>query len=329
MLIKNNLYTILTIILLSFSVQNIYSKQIYKVNTDGLNRRTCPNTKCGIVGKLEKDKFVLVHEIIGNWARTTEKYNSECSGGYSKRIVSGEKKCTKSNGIINGKLSEWIFIKYIGPVVNSSSKIPSNQSTSPMSKSAKEMLLLYEELQSFKNSREFLSVGFSQCCKYFTWLEKVKKIDKSEGANLFREIGIGPMQMFILGTEYYKNKGKVTQFIIEEEERFKSIFSPTVIMKGNIGSTVKRDIACKDLEPLEKFMSLMGAGKYMEADKFLYSDGCKPIEAKNRVTGPYEIREVALDDKAEVTSTYYKVKFNDSSSFWTIQGHVEFSFEHE
>ena len=76
MLIKNNLYTILTTILLSFSVQNIYSKQIYKVNADGLNRRTCPNTKCGIVGKLEKDKFILVHEIIGNWARTTEKYNA-------------------------------------------------------------------------------------------------------------------------------------------------------------------------------------------------------------------------------------------------------------
>ncbi|MEL6059105.1 hypothetical protein J4G40_25445, partial [Escherichia coli] len=71
-------------------------------------RHTCPSSKCGVAGKLFFREGVDFLEKKGEWVRITEPYSASCVGGESEYIKEGNKSCTRKNGIVNGKFSEWV-----------------------------------------------------------------------------------------------------------------------------------------------------------------------------------------------------------------------------
>lgn len=83
------------------------------VTSDRLNRRTCPSINCGVVGQLFHREGVTVIEERGGWARITEPYYASCQSGESEFVDSGDPRCTASNGINNGRFSEWVSTKFL------------------------------------------------------------------------------------------------------------------------------------------------------------------------------------------------------------------------
>lgn len=83
------------------------------VKVDTLNRRTCPSTKCGIVGKLFMREAVSVIETQNGWARITKPYDASCRGGRSDYVDSGNAQCTSENGIVEGRFAEWVSLEML------------------------------------------------------------------------------------------------------------------------------------------------------------------------------------------------------------------------
>jgi len=83
------------------------------VNVDTLNRRTCPSTSCGVVGKIFFREAVTVHETKGDWARITKYYDASCSAGRSRYVDSGNSDCNPTNGIEGGRFAEWVTTKML------------------------------------------------------------------------------------------------------------------------------------------------------------------------------------------------------------------------
>lgn len=78
------------------------------VAVDGANRRTCPSTECGAVGKLFFREAATVYEIRSGWGRVSRYYDASCIGGRSQYVDAGPSDCASENGIVDGQLAEWI-----------------------------------------------------------------------------------------------------------------------------------------------------------------------------------------------------------------------------
>lgn len=85
----------------------------YWNTSDRLNRRTCPDTSCGIVGALMFREKATVLERRGDWARVTGLYDAACSDGLSPYVSSGDPRCTAANGINEGKFAEWVSMAHL------------------------------------------------------------------------------------------------------------------------------------------------------------------------------------------------------------------------
>ena len=94
------------------------------VVVDRTERHTCPSSKCGVAGKLFFREGVDFLEKKGEWVRITEPYSASCVGGESEYIKEGNKSCTRKNGIVNGKFSEWVKLSDL------SSERPSDENAS-------------------------------------------------------------------------------------------------------------------------------------------------------------------------------------------------------
>jgi hypothetical protein len=81
------------------------------VSVDRLNRRTCPSTDCGVVGKLFFREHVDAMERRGDWVRITKWYDAFCVGGVSKYVDSGNANCVPENGVEDGKFAEWVSLE--------------------------------------------------------------------------------------------------------------------------------------------------------------------------------------------------------------------------
>ena len=83
------------------------------VTSDRLNRRSCPNEKCGSVGQLFFRESATVYEEKNGWARITKYYDANCQSGKSLYVDSGNAKCTKENGITDGQFAEWVSTAHL------------------------------------------------------------------------------------------------------------------------------------------------------------------------------------------------------------------------
>lgn len=85
----------------------------YWVTADYLNRRTCPSTNCGIVGRLIFREAAHIYERQGGWARISNYYNASCWQGRSEYVEAGNSECTPENGIVDGRFAEWVSTSYL------------------------------------------------------------------------------------------------------------------------------------------------------------------------------------------------------------------------
>ena len=93
-------------------IQQVVHKRLW-VTADQLTRRTCPSTKCGSVGWFLDGQIVEVFEDTGSWARVTPYYDAACENGVSRFVDKGNSRCVSDNGIDDGKLAEWVFMKFL------------------------------------------------------------------------------------------------------------------------------------------------------------------------------------------------------------------------
>lgn len=83
------------------------------VTVDRLNRRTCPNERCGSVGVLDfREKATIYEERMG-WARISRYYDASCKDGRSEFVDAGNSRCEPSNGIVDGQFAEWASLQYL------------------------------------------------------------------------------------------------------------------------------------------------------------------------------------------------------------------------
>lgn len=86
------------------------------VKSDILERRTCPNTDCGEVGRYFFREGVTIYERRQGWVRVSKYYNASCRNGFSEFVDSGNTSCVPKNGIINGKFAEWVEFSSLSSV---------------------------------------------------------------------------------------------------------------------------------------------------------------------------------------------------------------------
>lgn len=91
---------------------SVSAEQLW-VNTERLNRRTCPAESCGIVGQLFFREAVTVLETRNGWARISEPYDAACANGRSQYVDSGNPQCLERNGIVDGRFSEWVLKRFL------------------------------------------------------------------------------------------------------------------------------------------------------------------------------------------------------------------------
>jgi hypothetical protein len=86
------------------------------VTSDRLHRRTCPSTECGSTGRLFFREKTVVYEERGGWARITEYYDAACVHGLSQNVGTGNASCVPNNGIVGGKMAQWVYMDYLSPM---------------------------------------------------------------------------------------------------------------------------------------------------------------------------------------------------------------------
>lgn len=89
------------------------SGEAYWVTSDRLNRRTCPSENCGAVGWLLFREKATVQEVRDGWGRVSKYYQASCENGVSRFVDSGNSSCTEGNGIVDGRLAEWVSMRYL------------------------------------------------------------------------------------------------------------------------------------------------------------------------------------------------------------------------
>ena len=102
-----------TFLITIFAIPAYAEKETW-VTVDRLNRRTCPNTSCGVVGRLFFREKATIYEEQDGWARISKYYPANCQYGKNMYVDSGNKKCNAQNGVgKDGKFAEWVSIKFL------------------------------------------------------------------------------------------------------------------------------------------------------------------------------------------------------------------------
>ncbi len=86
------------------------------VSSERLNRRTCPSTTCGIVGRFFRGQILEILEEQSGWVRVSRYYDASCRNGFSEYVDDGNKNCDESNGISEGKMAEWVSAQFLSDV---------------------------------------------------------------------------------------------------------------------------------------------------------------------------------------------------------------------
>ncbi|MES2663292.1 MAG: SH3 domain-containing protein [Pseudomonadota bacterium] len=83
------------------------------VSANSLNKRTCPNLSCGIVGRLVKDNSVQVYEEKNDWVRVTPYTAVLCEKNINEFVIAGNSECSKENGVQDNQMAEWTYKEYL------------------------------------------------------------------------------------------------------------------------------------------------------------------------------------------------------------------------
>lgn len=192
-----------------------------------------------------------------------------------------------------------------------------------MSSDAKELKKLYEELQNFKSDPKFDQVGFGTCCRFNSWMVRIKKIrSKKLGVKILKEVGFFPGDLLQLGMEYLNSKGRPTSYTKEMEATIISGLAPEPQLEDGQGVVVREDRACTSLDNFKKFIAAISANKFEDATNFLSGPDCIRVNKKTVVTGPLASQELSWGDGSK--STYHQVKIPDGTKLWMGSSQVKF-----
>lgn len=86
------------------------------VIADRSPRHTAPSIDSGVVGNLYPGQLVNIFEEKGEWVRISPYYDASCENGRSEYIDYGNKECSEQNGIIDGKLAEWVELHTLSDI---------------------------------------------------------------------------------------------------------------------------------------------------------------------------------------------------------------------
>lgn len=78
------------------------------IESESNKRRTCPSTECGVVGRFFIGESVTVYQTVNGWSQVSGYYSAACNEGHSAFVDSGNRDCTKENGIDKGEFAEWV-----------------------------------------------------------------------------------------------------------------------------------------------------------------------------------------------------------------------------
>ena len=88
------------------------------VTSDRLNRRTCPSTRCGVVGQFFFREAARILETKNGWARISGYYDASCVNGRSEYVDEGNAECNPDNGIVDGRLAEWVSTQFLSETLS-------------------------------------------------------------------------------------------------------------------------------------------------------------------------------------------------------------------
>lgn len=87
------------------------------IHVDDVQRRTCPSTECGVIGRFFSGESVPVYETTNGWSRVSGYYSAGCHDGRSAFVERGPSACTAANGIVSGEFAEWVRSEFLAQEV--------------------------------------------------------------------------------------------------------------------------------------------------------------------------------------------------------------------
>ena len=183
---------------------------------------------------------------------------------------------------------------------------------------------LYQELLSFKDSKEFRDVGYGQCCIYSEWANRVKEFDRKESMEVLRAVEVVPMDLWTIGKDHFSRNEKVRESAAERLVvigQFIKIYKSDEVAESGEGTMVMTDPACTDYSVFEEFADYMLDQKYAEAGDFLDEaierGECRRILSGTIVSGPHDEKDGKLGDLVQI-------EISNGTKLWTLDSNVEF-----
>ena len=141
---------------------------------------------------------------------------------------------------------------------------------------------LYEEFETFKNSREFQEVGYGTCCSYNRWAERVNALHAEAGIPFVQATDMTPHDLWALGQDYFTGSKDDPQ--AQERERAIRLALSGPPPQGHV-KALRREIGCTTPEVFAERMTLLVASNYEGIDALTERE-CHTILRFEPVRGP-------------------------------------------
>ena len=178
-----------------------------------------------------------------------------------------------------------------------------------------QLATLYKELMRFKGDPLFKRVGFGTCCKYHDWMDRVERLRDSSSPDIWRQLGMAPTELLLLGLDYLPGKSADPALTRERIAGFEAVLFPRPAKKGFTGKMSTSDKACKSLAVYKRQDDLLAAQDYARATELI--ETCPLVQKGTPMRGP-------LDTKKLGEVTYILVEAQGVGKVWVMDDEVDF-----
>lgn len=170
---------------------------------------------------------------------------------------------------------------------------------------------LYEEFETFKNSREFQEVGYGACCAYNNWAERVNALHAEAGIPFIQAMDMTPHELWSLGQDYFTGAKNDPQ--TQERERAIRLALSGPPPEGHV-KALRREIGCTTPEVFAERMTLLVASNFAGVDTLTERE-CQAILRFEPVRGP--LATYTTDPSPSGRSeTFVKVETAKGRTLW-------------
>ena len=163
---------------------------------------------------------------------------------------------------------------------------------------------LYEELLEFKSNTNFIEYGFGLGGEYNSWLQRVKKFQKSHDSKTLINRGFFAAELTQLGLEYVKTKGS---------ENKRTAYLNNLFKKGLKSDNITETLGLEDSKVIVDKSNDILIYRWIPLDKWNIS--FKYIEQYKTVSGKHYLKSIYSDgsqgiDNVKITNTKRKVRYD-------------------